>query len=398
MSIGNWFAANLAPCAGIIFLLLFLRANSYLEMNLKKDFYLMVLLASIELIAYDAELVTASFAEPTIWRIILSVIGYSIRPLLVLVIIRIHLRNAIGKKAGCVLLIPAYFNTCVVCTAFFTDIAFSYDEQNVFHRGPLGFSPQITTAVYLLILLVLTFRGLYSGHKLESYTILIASFYLTVTMVVEAVFKERTIGRTAIIMSTVFYYMYFQTANFKNSLVEEQRSRAIAENKSRTDSLTGLLNKEAFTQEVQMILNAFSRESVALLFLDLDNFKNVNDRLGHLVGDFVIKDSAKKIAHGLRKDDVAGRFGGDEFCILLRNIPYDVLERRLDELLGTIKHTYSVNGASVTVTASIGVAYLSSCPAPDCNSVLQLADTAVYEAKEAGRNRYVIKQYPTETL
>lgn len=190
------------------------------------------------------------------------------------------------------LLVPAILNTLIAFSVFFSDISYSYDVQNIFHRGPLGFSSQIITVLYIFILLckALFDMGRQKEKRLESVVLLIIMIYLTATMIVEAVFLVRSIGRTAIVMSTILYYMFFQTRNFRASMDKECKIRIGAEQKAKRDMATGLLNKFAFQEELAKALSLPAESGKALLFIDIDHFKKVNDKLGHLSGDQILQD------------------------------------------------------------------------------------------------------------
>jgi diguanylate cyclase (GGDEF)-like protein/PAS domain S-box-containing protein len=159
---------------------------------------------------------------------------------------------------------------------------------------------------------------------------------------------------------------------------------------SETDGMTGLFNKSTFEEKVKGKLTMENAYNCALIFVDLDHFKNVNDTLGHSVGDMAIKDAARKLQLLFANVDLVSRFGGDEFCILVWNIPPYKLEDKLERIIYTMKKTYTDNELSVTVTASVGAVHCTHQDA-DFMTLLNLADTALYEAKNNGRNQYILK-------
>jgi len=156
------------------------------------------------------------------------------------------------------------------------------------------------------------------------------------------------------------------------------------------DSLTHLLNRAAFMEQLQSTLQLASLhgEPLALLFIDLDNFKRVNDSLGHLEGDKVLSTVADRLRACLRASDLVGRFGGDEFVVLLKEVGSrdDVLVV-LEDLLGVVEVPLSADGRALSVTPSIGVAMYPEHgrSAPE---LIQHADTAMYLAKSRGRANY----------
>jgi len=165
------------------------------------------------------------------------------------------------------------------------------------------------------------------------------------------------------------------------------------------DNLTGLPNRESIRNRIQEAIHRSLDQNSALLFLDFDRFKLVNDSLGHDVGDQLLKKIADRLRRSLRDGDrvesasnltSAARLGGDEFVVLLDNLPdpVDVL-KVADRLLATLAAPYQLEGHQVYSTASIGiVSGFAAYAAPD--EVLRDADTAMYEAKAAGKGRYVV--------
>jgi diguanylate cyclase len=167
-----------------------------------------------------------------------------------------------------------------------------------------------------------------------------------------------------------------------------------AENLLGRDPLSGLPNRLLFAERLDDELKRLARTGhrFAVMFLDLDRFKDVNDTYGHQVGDELIKVAAKRLQSLLRSTDTLARFGGDEFAIIQSNLrtaeDADVLARRI---LDTITHPLEIADATVTIGVSIGVA-LAPEHARDRESLMRLADTALYEAKSEGRNRYRLFQ------
>jgi diguanylate cyclase (GGDEF)-like protein len=164
------------------------------------------------------------------------------------------------------------------------------------------------------------------------------------------------------------------------------------------DTLTGLPNRTSIRGRIQDVLDGQRRDAAAVLYLDFDRFKLVNDSLGHEVGDELLKQIADRLRRSLRSSDAvasgreptfAGRLGGDEFVVLLEQLrdPQDALAVA-NRLLAAIAEPFSLAGRQVCSTASIGVVTdLGAYAASD--EVLRAADTAMYEAKAAGKGRYV---------
>lgn len=171
---------------------------------------------------------------------------------------------------------------------------------------------------------------------------------------------------------------------------DEVKEKQQLEMKTRTDLLTGLLNKQTFEKEVREYVEEHSTESACFVFIDMDHFKDINDKFGHSVGDQVIKESAKKIQLLFKNFDLVGRFGGDEFCVFVKDIPRATLIDRLRFAVKKMEQEYTYEGGSVKLSASIGAAYCRRSSI-GYKELMDVADSAAYQAKDNGRNCYIIK-------
>ena len=170
---------------------------------------------------------------------------------------------------------------------------------------------------------------------------------------------------------------------------DEVRKKTELERRSQRDSLTDLYNKEAFQEKVRRCLPV-SKESgkeSALLFVDLDNFKALNDTLGHMTGDKALAAVGKILSSVFRNADAVGRFGGDEFCVFVRGIPRNVLRKRVESLRTALRLHFEENGQHVDLSSSIGV-YLFDGNESSYEEALQRADQALYRAKQSGKDRF----------
>lgn len=154
---------------------------------------------------------------------------------------------------------------------------------------------------------------------------------------------------------------------------------------SRRDPLTGLLNKHAFKLAMQERLDNAETKDCTLVFLDLDNFKNVNDTMGHLRGDQLIQEIAETLQHFFHDTDLIARFGGDEFFVLLDKMPMDELASLLHDLLAKLNIHCSNEIDTVEVSASIGVTTAAGS-GYEVQCMLRNADSALYVSKGEGKN------------
>src|SRR5688500_3407069 len=158
------------------------------------------------------------------------------------------------------------------------------------------------------------------------------------------------------------------------------------------DALTDLLNRRRFVEELELEIAATRRgmRSSAVLVVDVDGLKFVNDSLGHQAGDELIRSVARTLAGRLRGSDAIARLGGDEFACLLRGADGDVADAVAGELIATLRELrVELGEKTLQVTASAGIAGIDADEATTAEAVLAAADMAMYEAKNAGRDRAV---------
>lgn len=167
------------------------------------------------------------------------------------------------------------------------------------------------------------------------------------------------------------------------------------------DPLTGLFNRRRFERELSERIEAAKRvrEPVALFFLDLDEFKSVNDLFGHRMGDTVLLQLAGEIRSHLRKNEFFARIGGDEFALVVAGATDEVIKTLADRLMGVIGgHTVALGEVRLSLTASLGIAVYPE-HAADPHELIAHADSAMYQAKDAGKNTWrVYRPDHTATL
>jgi diguanylate cyclase (GGDEF)-like protein/PAS domain S-box-containing protein len=188
--------------------------------------------------------------------------------------------------------------------------------------------------------------------------------------------------------------MLFNGERIRMTIVRDLRDRHAAQARihhlAHHDTLTGLPNRSAFMEYLEHLMIG-AREGgtqLALLFVDLDHFKRVNDSLGHLVGDTLLRTVASRITASLRATDVVARFGGDEFMVLLPNVSQRAdVDEVAQKLLQAIEAPLHAEGRPLSVTASGGVA-LFPHDGSTAEELIKHADTAMYLAKARGRAQY----------
>jgi diguanylate cyclase (GGDEF)-like protein/PAS domain S-box-containing protein len=198
------------------------------------------------------------------------------------------------------------------------------------------------------------------------------------TMLLNARQIERGKGKERIILLAI------------EDITERRRSEETIRQMVYHDALTGLPNRKLFSDRLRVALNQAHRnqQEVGVAMLDLDNFKTVNDSLGHDVGDLILKATAERLSVALRKGDTVARFGGDEFVLILPEL--EVIQDSIQvvqQIVDSFCKPFQIDSHQLTVTISIGIAVFPG-DGIDEVALLKQADIAMYEAKQAGRGRY----------
>ncbi len=219
--------------------------------------------------------------------------------------------------------------------------------------------------------------------------------------VVEAVRRHRLTATDFAPTDMAVEMLYLVEANAavmaeSRDLVDRlQGARRAAEAEAQSDALTGLRNRRALDGVLAGLLRR--GEPFALMALDLDLFKQVNDTMGHAAGDEVLREAARVMLGAVRAGDVVARAGGDEFVILLPGLVRGArLAEIAERLIEGLERPMRVGGALCAISASIGVATTSACERPSAERLTADADAALYASKKAGRGRATIWTPPGE--
>ena len=201
----------------------------------------------------------------------------------------------------------------------------------------------------------------------------------------------KTMGELSISKSSKFIEMEInKIENLISALIYPLRNALLykqAVEKAYNDPLTGLNNRAAFDKTIEQEIDLANRHehTLSLMMLDLDHFKQINDNYGHIVGDAVLKSFADCILECMRSSDIAFRYGGEEFVVLLRNTQIagaQLLAERMRKTVEEMKFEY--NNIKLNVSVSIGLTELQD--GDDRLNLVDRADTLLYKAKESGRN------------
>lgn len=228
--------------------------------------------------------------------------------------------------------------------------------------------------------------------KSDSRTMTIPVVFLTGMTSTEEKIKGLELGATDYITKP------FDPAELRARVRASLRTKYLVDllaRKAMIDGLTGLWNRSYFEARLvsELSLARRAQQPLACLMLDLDHFKNINDRHGHPFGDEVLRSIGQLLSETCRSEDVVCRYGGEEFVILAPNTSAGAAAELAERVRGAIdSRSWGARGQQVRLTCSVGVADLQ----PGTPSVVELADAALYQAKHAGRNRVVIADPPVQ--
>lgn len=172
-------------------------------------------------------------------------------------------------------------------------------------------------------------------------------------------------------------------------ITEQREAKEAIRNLAFHDPLTGLPNRLLFKDRLALAISNGDRNArkIAVMFLDLDRFKHINDTFGHDTGDLLLKATAQRLTAILRKSDTIARMGGDEFLLVLPEMAAsNCVDVVAEKILRAFSEPFTLNGHKISVTTSIGIAVYPH-DGKDIETLLKMADMAMYEAKKAGRNK-----------
>lgn len=300
MTVKSLIEYNLAPVIGLLFLFMILMKSEAIDAKSRKMLLSIWGMECVELIAYNLELVTAGWPSPTGLRMFLSALGYSIRPMLVYSLIQVVKGKGSGRGKELLLFAPAAMNIVCSFSVFFTDLVYSYDENNRFVRGPLGYATQTCVIIYLVLFMAAVIRKQLLEKNMEFPIMLVIFAYLSLSMAAEAIFSIRSVGRTAIVYSTIFFIYGLQTGILKKhiSVLAENRELKVALDtveKAKQELLRSRSVTQALGEEYMSVLQA-DIESNTVYAIKLEDGYDLDDLLQNIKGKIGIEECARLYA------------------------------------------------------------------------------------------------------
>lgn len=182
-------------------------------------------------------------------------------------------------------------------------------------------------------------------------------------------------------------------------ITDRKNSERIMKKMAHYDFLTQLPNRRLLEERLNHAIKSadFNKWLVAVMYLDLDGFKQINDTYGHDLGDLLLKEVASRLTTCAGNKDTVARLAGDEFTILLPETTIDNAKHFADRIIDTLSNNMMVQNIVISITASIGIAFCDDYHT-DVRNMLKYADGAMYQAKQNGKNSYQISQYGYELI
>lgn len=344
---------NYAAILIYIFMMTFLLSNVIFEKRVTRLFMVSINTVLVLTIADSIETVMEALQYPTMLRVWVSAIGYTVRPLSILYILLIPMKENNLKKY--LLVAPAVINGLISFSALFTDVAFSYSETNEFVRGPLGFSAYVVSAIYLIALIIETVKTFKAKNYHEAMVVLDIILMSVVSIFLEAVYKFEGFINVSMAVSITFYYLYYYSQTYK------------------IDPLTRALSRRSF----DLVANKDSRNITAVISIDLNDLKVLNDKQGHAEGDKALVTLASCVEAKLLRKCRFYRVGGDEFMIVC----FKINKANVISMVEAIK----TEVGKTPYACAIGVVFAES--GESFKTLCDKVDIAMYEEKERMKGR-----------
>lgn len=343
----------------LILLFSILLWNQKSPRDAEQRYFWLTVLSCLMLVLEDSlEIITSEDPSLRFWRTLMSVFGYTFRATAALGLLLVIVPR---ERRGFVLWIPSLATLLINSTAFFTDIAFGFDGDYMFYRGPLGFVSFAAPIIYLLQIIRITYRRFSESKGPQKYIIPGGALFCLAAAASDATHGGIRLDE-AIMISSIFIYIIVRAHD------------------NRRDPLTGLLNRQAFYDDSATYHAAIT----AVASMDMNGLKKMNDTLGHQAGDEALVRIAGCMNAYANRDTMVYRTGGDEFMILFFQKGEEEVARVTEQISENVRQT----------GCSISAGYAMRGAAGDLDGMIRESDSRMYEdkanyyrAKERDRRR-----------
>lgn len=340
---------NFAILVNIFFLAVFLWTNAVFDRKTTRHFAVCIVLLLVLTVTESVDYALGYFPEHVLLRTAMAMLGYMIRPWLIYIMILLLKYET--RKERFLLAIPAILNVLAESTALYSGLAFYYDEAGILRHGPLGYSPHICSALYIVLFLIFAAQFFQERNYMEAGIVLGIVIVCVIATAIESFTDHQGMLRASSTLSLTFFYLYFCAQSFKR------------------DALTKVSNRHCFYRDAQR----YKDKLAAVLSVDINGLKKINDSEGHAAGDEAICVTAECIRKNLKRGCFVYRTGGDEFTILCLKNP--AVPEQGKQLIRAI----SEDMEKTPYRCSIGMAVCQ--PGEDFESLWNKADDAMYREK-----------------
>ncbi len=310
---------NFIPLCIILFLIIFLRINDPYEHELTRMFHPILMMLLLLVIDDNVDYYAFNNGDTSMMHVFTAVVGYNLRILIMIALTQVALKtnrhtmeveNLTNKRI--MMFAPAIICLVVTCLAFFTKLVFWYGEDGRVMRGPLAYTPHIVCLYYSIMLFAYAdFIRRHHKRINEAIIIGLTTCLALLGTFVEMMFALRGILIGVISMAVTFYYLCIHIEYFKY------------------DILTGARNRTSFFADLQRL---HSKDAPAIISVDLNDLKKINDKDGHLAGDAALKCMADVIQTNIRRGCLLYRVGGDEFAVICKDMDKEDIESMMSAI------------------------------------------------------------------
>lgn len=344
---------NFIDFAIVIFMYIFLLTNNSMSQKINRIFFFAAVIVNILIIADSIDYYLAQDSVPHTLRYITSATGYAFRPAPIMFFAAVLKRDE--KKTYSFLLPMLILNGILAYTSIFTRWMFWFDEQNQFHRGPVGALPFIISGIYLGCLLFWSIQRYRLGYKKESIIVVFITIMSALASGMETVFHFKFIINGVGAISSVFYYLFLHTQTYKR------------------DALTQALNRHSFYLDSEL----YMKTPMIIVSIDINNLKTINDTGGHAAGDLAIVTVAKSLEKIFMNSGRLYRTGGDEFVLLCPKESKENVFHLLSRVEKELEKT----------PYQIAWGLVSYHPSMNFEKALSESDANMYQNKQQKKNR-----------
>ena len=314
--------------------------------NTENKFFWMTVISCFLLVLEDSfESFSSLYPSMRFFRTLLSVLGYTLRSTAALSLLLVVLPS---KKRRFIYCVPSIITFLVCSTAFFTDIAFGFDDNYAFYRGPLGYVAFVVPILYLMMIMWIIFKNFSEKSSLEKYIMPVCAVFCLSSSFLDVVGGGIRLNEAIIISSIFFYLILFS-------------------NNHRRDPMTGLLNRQAFYDDC----NLYGKSIKAVASLDMNGLKDLNDTEGHLAGDKALIKIGECLGKAVDSKTMAYRIGGDEFIVLFLHSNEDVISEAGKMVLADVSNA----------GYSISTGYAIRGKDEELEDTIRRSDNLMYQAK-----------------